>query len=565
MAHDLIIRNGTVHDGTGAAAVEADIAIDGDRVTAIGDLADATAESEIDATGLAVTPGFVDLHTHMDAQIGWDPFMTSSSWHGVTTVLMGNCGVTFAPVAPDNRSYLAEMMESVEDIPREAILDGIPWDWETFPEYLDSVERMGPALNVVGMVGHCAVRYHVMGERSLSETQEPTPDELGQMRDIAAESVAGGAVGYSTSRLLGHRVPDGRCVPGTFSSIDEYLAIADGMNDAGGGLFQAVLDFDTKAGHEFELLKAMADRAGDVLFSSGVGTSTSGNDMRVVEMWDRFLTETRMAAGRISGICMTRPSGMLMGLHQVPPIAGKAWGALMALPSHAERVAALKDPSTRADLLAEGEAKGLWYDANHVYPMGAEARPDYNIDAPRSVAAHAAAAGVSPAAWVIDRLIESDGQELFNVWFFNRHTEALAEFLQIDGIIPGLGDAGAHAGQICDADATTHYLSYWMRDRGAVSLEDAVHHLTQKPADVLGLVDRGTLDVGGFADINVFDPATVDFAYPEYVHDFPNGKGRLRVQSTGYAATLVNGQVVTAQGEHTGSRPGRVIRDFQRG
>lgn len=564
MAHDLIIRNGTVHDGTGGAAVTADVAIDRDRVTAIGDLGDATAEKEIDATGMAVTPGFVDLHTHLDAQIGWDPFMTSSSWHGVTTVLMGNCGVTFAPVAPDNRSYLAEMMESVEDIPREAILDGIPWDWETFPQYLDSVERMDPALNVVGMVGHCAVRYHVMGERSLSETEEPTPAELAQMRDIAAESVAGGAVGYSTSRLLGHKVPDGRCVPGTFSSVDEYLTIADGMNDAGGGLFQAVLDFDTKAGHEFELLKAMADRAGDVLFSSGVGTSTSGNDMRVVEMWDHFLSDTRDKAGRISGICMTRPSGMLMGLHQVPPIAGKAWGALMALPTLADRLAALKDPTTHAELLAEAERKGLWYDANHVYPMGSGARPDYNIDDPRSVAARAEAAGVSPGAWVIDRLIESEGQELFNVWFFNRHTEALAEFLQVDGIIPGLGDAGAHAGQICDADATTHYLSYWMRDRGTVTLEKAIHQLTQKPANVLGLVDRGTLTTGAYADINVFDPTAVDFAYPEYVNDFPNGKGRLRVRSTGYAATIVNGEVVTAQGEHTGQRPGRVIREFER-
>ncbi|MEM7141831.1 MAG: amidohydrolase family protein [Actinomycetota bacterium] len=565
MAHDLIIRNGSVHEGTGGAAIRADVAIDADRVTAIGDLSGETATREIDATGMAVTPGFVDLHTHLDAQIGWDPFMTSSSWHGVTTVLMGNCGVTFAPVAADNRSYLAEMMESVEDIPRDAILDGIPWDWETFPQYLDSVERMDPALNVVGMVGHCAVRYHVMGERSLSETEEPTPDELAQMRDIAAESVAGGAVGYSTSRLLGHKVPDGRCVPGTFSTVDEYLTIADGMNDAGGGLFQAVLDFDTKAGHEIELLKAMSDRAGDVLFSSGVGNNTSGDDMRVVDMWRGFFEETRANAGRISGICMTRPSGMLMGLHQVPPIAGKAWGALMGLPTHAERLAALKDASTRGDLLAEAETKGLWYDANHVYPLGTGARPDYNIDVPRSVADRAAEAGMSPGAWVIDRLIESDGQELFNVWFFNRHPEALAEFLQLDAIIPGLGDAGAHAGQICDADATTHYLSYWVRERGKASLETAVQQLTQKPAEVLGLVDRGTLRVGAYADINVFDPATIDFVHPEYVNDFPNGKGRLRVRSTGYAATLVNGEVVTAQGEHTGSRPGRVIREFDRG
>jgi N-acyl-D-aspartate/D-glutamate deacylase len=239
MAHDLVIRNGTVVDGTGSAPVDADVAIDGDTITAIGDLEGAAAEREIDATGLVVTPGFVDLHTHLDAQVAWDPYMTSSSWHGVTTALIGNCGVTFAPVAPENRPYLAEMMESVEDVPREAILGSLPWDWRSFPEYLDSVERMRPALNVVGLVGHCAVRYEVMGERALTD-EVPSRDELDRMAAIAEESVAGGAVGYSTSRLLGHVVPDGRPVPGTFSSIEEYVAIAEGMNRAGGGLFQAV-------------------------------------------------------------------------------------------------------------------------------------------------------------------------------------------------------------------------------------------------------------------------------------------------------------------------------------
>jgi len=271
--HDLIIRNGTVVDGTGADARRADVAIDGERITAIGDLADATATNEIDAAGLAVTPGFVDLHTHLDAQIAWDPLMTSSSWHGVTTVLMGNCGVTFAPVAANDRVFLAEMMESVEDVPRDAILDGLPWDWETYPQYLDSVQRMDPALNVVGMVGHCALRYHVMGERSIDDAPA-TPAELDRMRAVAEESVAGGAVGFSTSRILLHVIPDGRCVPGTFAPLDEYLAIADGMNAAGGGLFQSVNDFANKSDHEFELLREMARSCGDVLFSGGVGNGT---------------------------------------------------------------------------------------------------------------------------------------------------------------------------------------------------------------------------------------------------------------------------------------------------
>ena len=259
MNYDIIIRNGTVVDGTGNASIRADVAITGDRIAAIGNLSDCTATREIDATGLTVSPGFVDLHTHLDAQIGWDPFMTSSSWHGVTTVLMGNCGVTFAPVIEKDRAYLAEMMESVEDIPRQAILEGLPWDWETYPEYLDSVERMRPALNIVGLVGHCAVRYQVMGERSLTD-EIPTPEELARMAEIAQESVAGGAVGYSTSRLLLHTVPDGRCVPGTYSMTEEYTAIAEGMNRAGGGLFQAVNDFTTKPKYEFDLLRTMGQK-----------------------------------------------------------------------------------------------------------------------------------------------------------------------------------------------------------------------------------------------------------------------------------------------------------------
>ncbi len=563
MPHDLIIRDGTVFDGTGAPGARADVAIDGDRVTAIGNLAEATAAREINAAGLTVTPGFVDLHTHLDAQISWDPHMTSSSWHGVTTALIGNCGVTFAPVTGAGRSTLAEMMESVEDIPREAILGELPWDWETYPEYLDSVQRMRPALNVVGLVGHCAVRTLVMGERALSD-EVPTPHELAHMAAIAEESIAGGAVGYSTSRLLGHVVPDGRKVPGTFSSIDEYLAIADGMNRGGGGIFQAVLDFDTKAEHEFQLLRAMAERAGDVVFSGGVGSDFDAAP-RVVDGFDRFLESVRAEAGRITSIAQTRPGGMLMGLHQVPPVAGAAWRRVMQLPTITDRLAALRDLSTRAELVAEGRARGLWYDPNHVYPMGTDAFPDYGCDDPVSVATLAARAGVHPIEIIIDDLLASEGNAFFNVWFYNRNPDALGDYLGLDGVCPGLGDAGAHAGQICDADAPTHYLSYWSRDRGSVGLADAIHRLTAKPGAVLGLIDRGTLRVGSFADINVFDLGALQTEYPRYVNDFPSGKGRLCVGARGYAATLVNGEVVTEHGVNTSARPGRVVREFSRG
>jgi N-acyl-D-aspartate/D-glutamate deacylase len=561
VAHDLIIRNGTVIDGTGTEAVRADVAVDGDRITAIGDLSGETARREIDAAGLLVTPGFIDLHTHLDAQVAWDPLMTSSSWHGVTTVLMGNCGVTFAPVRPDDRVFLAEMMESVEDVPRDAILDGLPWDWETYPQYLDSVQRMQPSLNIVGMVGHCAVRYHVMGERSLSD-EPPTPKEMDQMRAIAEESVAGGAVGFSTSRILLHVVPDGRYVPGTLAPIDEYLAIADGMNAAGGGLFQAVNDFATKSGHEIALLREMAGACGDVLFSGGVGNNPGAGSG--VEMWSQFLAATNSDVGRITLASASRPSGSLCGLAQVSPVKGKRWKALLALPTLADRVAALKDPATRALLEAEGKEKGMWYDPEHIYPLGTGPSPDYAESGGVSIAQLAAQAGVHPVEFVIDRLIASDGHELFNTWFFNRNVDALQQLLAMDHVYPGLADTGAHAGQICDADMSTHFLSYWQRDRNLVSLPNAVHKLTGLAAGVLGLVDRGTLQVGNAADINVFDLDRLASDHPVYANDFPGGAGRLKIGGRGYAATIVNGEIVTEQGSNTGARPGKVLREFSR-
>jgi N-acyl-D-amino-acid deacylase len=560
MAHDLIIRNGTIIDGTGTDGYRADVAIDGDRITAIGDLSAETARRELDAGGMVVSPGFIDLHTHLDAQIGWDPYMTSSSWHGVTTVLMGNCGVTFAPVRPDDKEYLAEMMQSVEDIPKDAILNGLDWEWETYPQYLDSVERMQPALNVVGLVGHCAVRYHVMGERSLSD-EPPTPKELDWMRAIVEESIAGGAVGFSTSRILLHVVPDGRFVPGTLAPIDEYLAIADGMNAAGGGLFQAVNDFATKAGHEFTLLKEMAATCGDVLFSGGVGNGGTGG----VDAFGTFLDHENAASGRITLATMSRPSGSLCGLAQIAPVKGKQWKQLMTLPTIADRVAALKDPVTRALLVEEGKTKGMWYDPEHIHPLGVGASPDYHEAGGASIAQLAEQLGVHPVDFVIDRLIASDGMELFNTWFFNRAVDAMPTLLAHQNVYPGLADTGAHAGQICDADASTHYLSYWHRTRKLASLPDAVRRLTKLPAGVLGLKDRGTLEVGKFADVNVFDIDELASEHPTYVNDFPGGAGRLQIRSRGYAATIVNGEIVTEQGKHSGARPGRVIREFARG
>jgi N-acyl-D-aspartate/D-glutamate deacylase len=283
-----------------------------------------------------------------------------------------------------------------------------------------------------------------------------------------------------------------------------------------------------------------------------------------VDRFGSFLTATNQNDGRITMASQTRPSGSLCGLAQIAPVKGKKWKALLALPTLADRVAALKDPAIRAELVDEGKTKGMWYDPNFIYPLGTDEVPDYSETGGRSIALRAEELGVHPVEFVIDRLIASEGRELFNTWFFNRNVEGLQHVLAFDHVYPGLADTGAHAGQICDADMSTHYLSYWQRKRNLTSLSDAVRRLTSLPANVLGLIDRGTLQVGHAADINVFDPNALDSEHPVYANDFPNGAGRLKVRGRGYAATIVNGAVVTERGDNTGERPGRVLRQFAR-
>ncbi|MFM8530859.1 MAG: amidohydrolase family protein [Ilumatobacteraceae bacterium] len=377
-----------------------------------------------------------------------------------------------------------------------------------------------------------------------------------------ADAVAGGAVGFSTSRILLHTVPDGRKVPGTFAPLEECVAMAEGMNSAGGGLFQAVLDFATKMDHEMDLLRTMAEVAGDVLFSTGVG---NGTGTQPTDFWGSALEDIRSRHGRITGVAQMRPSGTLMGLLQVPPVRGPRWKAVLQLPTLEARVSALKDDAIREGLLEEGRQKGLWYDPFLVHPLGSGEVPDYHLDGGPSVGELARAAGLDPVEFVINRLIESEGHELFNVWFFSRNTEAMPSLLNLDGILTGRADTGAHAGQICDADAGTHFLVHWVRNKSIMSLEDAVHRMTGRSAGVLGLVERGTVTEGNFADLNVVDIDALQIAYPEYVNDLPHGKGRLRVNASGYAATIVTGVTVTAQGRNTGARPGRVLREFARG
>ena len=543
MAHDIVIRGGELVDGTGSAPFQGDLAIDGDAITAVGKV-DGQGKREIDAKGLAVTPGFVDLHTHLDAQIGWDPQMTPVSWHGVTTALLGNCGVTFAPCKPADVELLAAMMETVEDIPKDAILNGLPWDWEDYGGYLDAIERLNPALNVAGMVGHCAVRFYVMGERAVEE--QATAEERAKMADVVAKSMDGGAVGFSTNRYPPHKLPDGRSIPGTFADPVELVEIAKAVGPRN-GLMQAV-------GANFEVLQAMAKTTkGRILFSYGTGPQEGSGKAQADNL--AKLCEH----GDLTAITQVRGSGFMFGLQSALPVQGETWDALRKAPL-ADRLAAIRDAETRAKLIAEGKASKSRLPLANVFYLGSGETPNYTLPADQNLEAQAAAAGEHWVETFLRLSDETDGRALFNLRMFNQSLKELGDLFKSEHIFPSLGDAGAHVSQIMDAGWPSFVLSHWIRDAGLYTLEEGVRRLTSGPARVLGLKDRGTLRVGMKADVNVLDPAQVAERQPELVHDFPGGAPRYIQKSMGYKATLVNGAVTLADGEHTGERAGLVLR-----
>lgn len=563
MAHSMIISGGKLVDGSGAAPRDADVAIDDGKISRIGDLSDAQAAQTIDATGKLVTPGFVDLHTHLDAQIGWDPEMRPSSYHGVTTALIGNCGVTFAPCSKDNQEYLAKLMEAVEDIAANAIMDGLPWNWTSFGEYLDTVQSLRPALNVVGMCGHSAIRFEAMGDKSCDEGVQADDRELAHIVNLVKESVEGGAVGFSTSRFLGHRVPDGRLTPGTWADPRETEAIQRAVVEAGGrgGLFQAAPDMRTRYEVERQMFETGAEVGCQVLFSGGTGPDGDGG----VSRWQEFFARNNEAGRRIASICHTRPSGSFFGLAQQAYLRTPAWIELMKLPSIEERVAEMKKPDVRAKLISEAiEKGGFGQVARILHPMGHGDYPDYDLENNRNLQKIADDAGLDPVEVYVDRLIESEGRELWNLWAFGGALENQWNYMRLPYVIPMLGDAGAHVGQFTDADSPTFLLAQLTRDRGVYSLEEAVHRISGKSAEVLGLKERGEIREGWHADINVINYEELKSCHPEYVNDFPHNGGRLVVKSEGYDATIVGGNVVIQNGEYTGHRPGEVIREFIR-
>ncbi len=558
--HDLVIRGGTVVDGTGAPARAADVAVDGDRIVAVGTV-ESSGRRTIEADGLTVTPGFVDAHTHLDAQLGWDPEATPSSWHGVTSVVIGNCGVTFAPCRPADRAWLAEMMESVEDIPAAAILGGLPWDWESYGDYLDTLDRLPKGLNVAGMVGHCAIRWNVMGERSLDRDVVPSPAELDAMAAHVDEALARGAVGVSSSRTILHTLPDGREVPGTFAAVEELVALAEPLRRRGRGVFETAAMLGAQNGvdeegtrREIELLAEVSRACGRPV-SFGLTHTNAGPHLHELAL--EHVTRVNAAGAQLRPQTSPRQIGILLGLGFRTPFDFCAgWQALRPL-SLDERLAVLADPDRRAALVAEADAMGNTGEHTFLMPLD---RARYDHTPEDSLAAEAARRGVSVAEAFVALSLESDGRRVYNYPFLNQDLEAAGAMFSQPDVVVGLGDAGAHVSQVIDASQATFLLSYWVRERGAFSFEDAVRRITSQTAGLFGLADRGVLAPGAFADINVLDPDALDLPLPEFVNDLPGGAGRLIQRAEGYRATVVNGKVALEHGEHTGALPGVLLR-----
>jgi N-acyl-D-amino-acid deacylase len=559
--HDLVIRGGRVVDGTGAAPFAADVAIDGDRITAIGPDA-GEGRREIDASGAYVTPGFVDVHTHLDAQMAWDPDATSSCWHGVTSVVLGNCGVTFAPVRKGQERWLAELMESVEDIPADSILNGLAFDWETYGEYLTAIDGMAKGVNVGGMIGHCAVRHYAMGERSLDETPA-TDDDIAIMCDLVDEAMAAGALGFSTSRTLLHRVPDGRPVPGTWADERELLAIADVLGRRGHGVYEVAPRFE-RPGENYEGTRAevhwMAEinrRTGRPV-TFGLAQSNAGPELfrKILELCD----EEGARGGELRPQTTARGIGLLFGMqHRTFFDRTPEWEALQPLTLD-ERLVALRDDRRRAELIRAAEAGNTppldWWG---VYVLTPEC-VDYCADPQTSLAAHAQRNGETIAEAFVRISLETEGRALFNYPFLNQRMDAVEELLDHPRIAIGLGDSGAHVGLIMDASLPTWFLLHWVRDRGKYTIEDAVRRMTSDTADLFGVHDRGRLQAGAFADVNVVDLDALALEIPEFVHDFPAGAGRYVQRARGYRATVVNGARFVDQGQPTGAHAGRTLR-----
>jgi N-acyl-D-amino-acid deacylase len=563
--HDQVIRNGKIVDGTGAPAFNGDIAIDGDKIVSVGGKAGA-GRREIDASGLLVTPGWVDIHTHYDGQVAWDPYLSPSSWHGVTTLVMGNCGVGFAPVRPGKEDFLISMMDGVEDIPTETLTAGINFEWESFAEYLDALSRMKRVLDIGAHVPHCAVRAYVMGERGAAN-EEATPDDIAQMASIVRDGVKAGALGFSTSRTLLHRTRDKAYVPGTFAGVDEMLGIGRAMGDAGQGVFEIITDV-TGPDADLEWLAQLSAETGRPFSLAAVINRRSA--MKMHQILD-FIRRSNASGSHIVSQVAPRPAASLMSLQSSlhPFSTHRSYKQLMAGLSFAQRVAKMRDPNVRAQILSdqpavrEEQTLAMVSHFGHQFPLGDP--PDYEPTADMSILALAQRAGKTPQEVAYDTLLERDGRGIIYMplAFKDYSFDSLRPLLMDSATIFSLSDGGAHCGVICDAGMPTYTLTHWVRDRQRgprLPLELAVKRQTKDTAELYGLNDRGVLAAGMKADINLIDFDNLRLHAPEMVFDLPANGRRFVQRVDGYKYTIVSGEVTYQDGEATGAMPGKVVR-----
>ncbi|NCY23676.1 MAG: D-aminoacylase [Alphaproteobacteria bacterium] len=563
MSHDLVIRGGHVLDGTGRPGFAADIAIDGGMISAIGTVPARGAE-EINAHGLLVTPGFVDIHTHYDGQAVWDSHLAPSAWHGVTTALMGNCGVGFAPCRAADRDTLIALMEGVEDIPGPVLHEGLNWSWESFPEYLDALERRPRDIDIGALLPHGAVRVHVMGERAL-RLDNATTAEIAAMRELTREAVAAGAFGASTSRTISHKTLAGDPTPTLKAQEEELAGLVGGMKDGGGGLLELVSDWNTPdPAHEFAMVRRIAEGFHQpILFSL-----TARHDR--TEAWRELLALSNQAAADglvIRPVFPPRPIGILLGLlGSQNPFSGCASYKEIAHLAPAARAAAMREPARRAAILGEDRISGSNFPLitrlswARMFAFGTP--PDYAPPRESSIEAEAARRGMAPEALAYDLLVENEGSNfifapLTN--FADYTLDASAELLRHPNTIIGLSDGGAHVGFISDGSFPTFVLAHWSRH--GFAMEELVRRQTSDTARAMGLTDRGVLRPGLLADINLIAEAELALPAPRMVHDLPSGGRRLLQPARGYRATIKRGVVTYRDGVATGALPGRLLRN----
>jgi N-acyl-D-aspartate/D-glutamate deacylase len=570
--YDLVIRGGTVIDGTGTDARTSDVAVQGGRIVAVDDLGGEKGRRTIEADGLLVTPGWVDIHTHYDGQATWDEVLAPSSWHGVTSLVMGNCGVGFAPARPDRHDWLIGLMEGVEDIPGTALAEGMTWDWETFPQYLDALDRRKWTVDVGTQIAHGAVRSYVMGQRG-SHNEPATARDIAEMKALVKEAVAAGALGFSTSRTIAHLAIDGEPVPGTYAAEDELFGIGAALGELGAGIFElapaGVAGEDIASpGREVDWMRRL---------SAAIGRPVTFALLQVAaapDLWRELLDASQEAVAGGADLwpqVAARATGLLAG-HFTTLCLFESIPAYQALKaknlSASDMVAALRDPAVRHSIVSwepDHDGAARMEDAyRNTFVLGFP--PDYEPGPERSVTHIAAATGRRPLEVAYDAMLEDEGQALLYIPILNYASgdlEPAREMLLHPRSAAGLGDGGAHCGVICDSSQPTFMLTHWTRDRtrgDRLPLEMMVKKQTQDTASLYGLGDRGSLQAGKLADINIIDYENLQLGPPRVVADLPAGGRRLVQEAKGYIATIKSGVTTFENGQDTGARPGVLLR-----